>query len=292
MQLLPSTDAEQAIEMLDKLVAGRAAAQLTDEFFLQDWTVLWNEVAEAGWTCCADGATAGADGDFSLLDLTAVAETWGNYLIPLPLVPTLVARRWLDEKPPASTRLSYLVSETDTGLVSHGTQETHVMTGAGLKPLEATGPILEIDRFALSLPMCTIDTGAAVADPALRREAAILATSEAIGAASCALKLTVDYARIREQFGKPIGSFQAVKHILANAHIRIELSRSAIAWCCTDVAASVDATRAALGHCLRVAEDCVQAHGGVGFTWAAAPHRYYRHIMATRRLVAAALWNA
>lgn len=292
MQLLPSIDAEQAIEMLKKLMAGRVPAQLTDEFFQQDWTSLWNELAEAGWTSCADGASAGVNGDFSLLDLTAVAETWGNYLVPLPLIPTLLTRRWLDERPPPTARLSYLVSEAGSGLVSHGTEPMHLMTRSGLVSPDALGSVREVDRFALSLPVAVIDTGAFAADVTVRREGAILAASEALGAAARVLKVTVEYACLREQFGKPIGSFQAIKHLLANAHARIELSRSAIAWCCNDVAAAPDATRAVLEHCLRVAEDCVQAHGGVGFTWAAAPHRYYRHIMATRRLVVAATSGA
>ena len=120
-------------------------------------------------------------------------------------------------------------------------------------------------------------------------EGAILATAEAAGAAAAALQAAVEYAKVREQFGQPIGKFQAVKHRLANMHCSRELAASALAWACAEPDSAGRALRAALGHCLLVVEQAVQVHGGIGFTWEAAPHRYYRHVMSMRRLVLAAV---
>jgi len=101
------------------------------------------------------------------------------------------------------------------------------------------------------------------------------------------LHRSVTYAKVREQFGQPIGRFQAVKHRLANMHCGVELAASALAWACFEPDDSARALRAALAGCLRVAEQAVQVHGGIGYTWEAAPHRFYRHIMTMRRIVIA-----
>jgi alkylation response protein AidB-like acyl-CoA dehydrogenase len=126
----------------------------------------------------------------------------------------------------------------------------------------------------------------------VRREGAILAAAEAVGAAAAVLRHSVDYAKVREQFGQPIGRFQAVKHRLANMHCGVELATSALAWACFEPGDAARALTVAQGHCLQVAEGAVQVHGGIGYTWEAVPHRYYRHIMSMRRVIAAAVGPA
>jgi len=106
------------------------------------------------------------------------------------------------------------------------------------------------------------------------------------------LRRAVEYAKVREQFGQPVGQFQAVKHRLANMHCHAELAASALAWACCEPGDIARALRSALADCLLVAEQAVQVHGGIGFTWEAAPHRYYRHIMSMRRIILAALGPA
>ena len=75
-------------------------------------------------------------------------------------------------------------------------------------------------------------------------------------------------------------------------HCQVELATSALAWACFEPAGTARALRAALAGCLLVAEQAVQVHGGIGYTWEAAPHRFYRHIMSTRRIVNATLGQA
>ncbi|MGH9809068.1 MAG: acyl-CoA dehydrogenase family protein, partial [Terriglobia bacterium] len=109
-----------------------------------------------------------------------------------------------------------------------------------------------------------------------------------VGAAASVLARSVDYARQRQQFGRQIGSFQAVKHRLADMHCRVELARSAVTWAAGEPQAAELATRHAVELCLRVAEDGIQVQGGIGYTWESTTHRFLRQIISLRSLVVAA----
>ncbi len=110
---------------------------------------------------------------------------------------------------------------------------------------------------------------------------------EAAGIASHALSLAVAHAKTREQFGKPIGVYQAVSHKLADAYVETELARSLAywaAWCVTEgtgeatlaaSAAKAYAAEAAVDAC----ERAIQVHGGMGFTWDHELHRYYKRAL-------------
>ncbi|MCX5287405.1 MULTISPECIES: acyl-CoA dehydrogenase family protein [unclassified Streptomyces] len=111
------------------------------------------------------------------------------------------------------------------------------------------------------------------------RAAAVLAC-EAVGAADRALEGTVEYVRQREQFGRAIGSFQAVKHRLADVYVQVQAARSAAyyaAWAAAHgeragalaLAQALDALRAA-------AAEGIQLHGGIGFTWEHEAHLYFK----------------
>lgn len=116
------------------------------------------------------------------------------------------------------------------------------------------------------------------AAPALARlldRAAAVVTAETIGAAEGALRLTVDYARERVQFGSPIGRFQGVKHPLAEMYVDVESFKSLLyyaAWCLDqgdpEAARFVSMAKAYAGEAFaRIGIDGVQLHGGVGYTW-------------------------
>lgn len=127
------------------------------------------------------------------------------------------------------------------------------------------------------------DEAARVLDHALQVGAALLAV-EQVGAAQHLLDLSVEYAKSRLQFGRPIGSFQAVKHRLADLLVDIEHARSTAyhaIWALADgsddpaLATSIAQAvcSAALSH---VATDTIQVHGGIGFTWEHQAHLYYK----------------
>jgi len=108
--------------------------------------------------------------------------------------------------------------------------------------------------------------------------------SEAVGVAQKMLDLTAAHAGMREQFGRVIGTYQAVSHQVADTYVGLELARSLTTWACWAIdagdesavtaaaAAKVDATIAAVRAC----EVAIQVHGGVGFTWDSVLHRYYK----------------
>ncbi len=113
------------------------------------------------------------------------------------------------------------------------------------------------------------------------------AACEAVGVAERALELGVEHARTREQFGKPIGTYQAVSHPLAQTYTDVELARSLVywaAWCVAEeeeraalaaAAAKAFATEAAVAAC----ERSIQVHGGIGFTWEHPLHRFYKRAL-------------
>ncbi|MFI1208717.1 acyl-CoA dehydrogenase family protein [Streptomyces sp. NPDC020802] len=110
--------------------------------------------------------------------------------------------------------------------------------------------------------------------------AAVLA-AEAVGAADRVLERTVEYVRQREQFGRPIGSFQAVKHRLADLYVGVQAARSAAyyaAWATAEGQERVGGLALAQAlEALRVtASEAVQLHGGIGFTWEHEAHLYFK----------------
>ncbi|WP_055490431.1 acyl-CoA dehydrogenase family protein [Streptomyces sp. TP-A0356] len=147
--------------------------------------------------------------------------------------------------------------------------------------LDATRPCARVELRNVEAELVGRDgadvTGAlaAVGD----RAAAVLAC-EAVGAAGRALERTVEYVGQREQFGRPIGSFQAVKHRLAAVYVRVQAARSAAyyaAWATSHgervgglaLAQALEALRAA-------AAEGIQLHGGIGFTWEHEAHLYFK----------------
>jgi alkylation response protein AidB-like acyl-CoA dehydrogenase len=113
------------------------------------------------------------------------------------------------------------------------------------------------------------------------------AAAEALGVAQRALDLGVEHAKTRVQFGKPIGTYQAVSHPLAQTYTDVELARSLVywaAWCVAEAderaplaaaAAKAFATEAAVAGC----ERSIQVHGGIGFTWEHPLHRFYKRAL-------------
>ena len=124
--------------------------------------------------------------------------------------------------------------------------------------------------------------------------AAIALAAEQAGSAQQVLDITVEYARTRTQFGRTIGSFQAVKHRCADMSVEVESARSAAYNGIWTAASKPDDTElgiaASIAHCYcseaftRAAASCIQVHGGIGFTWEHSAHLYYRRAKSTELL--------
>ncbi|MDG3016128.1 acyl-CoA dehydrogenase [Speluncibacter jeojiensis] len=124
----------------------------------------------------------------------------------------------------------------------------------------------------------------------VRSIAAVVLGAEALGGMSWCVSTATEYAKTRVQFGRPIGQFQAVKHKCANMGIALEKAR-AVVW---DAASALDAGDETADFAadiaavvvpdaaVQVAQDCIQVHGGIGFTWEHDAHLYYRRALAVR----------
>ncbi|MEU3646025.1 acyl-CoA dehydrogenase family protein [Lentzea sp. NPDC034063] len=116
------------------------------------------------------------------------------------------------------------------------------------------------------------------------RDVAIAALcAEQVGTAARALELTVEYTRTRVQFGKPIGSFQALKHRMADMHVLVETARSAAEAAADEVSAAV-----AKVYCsealFAVAAEMIQLHGGIAITWEHDAHLYFKRAHGSGQL--------
>jgi alkylation response protein AidB-like acyl-CoA dehydrogenase len=129
--------------------------------------------------------------------------------------------------------------------------------------------------------------------------ARIALASEALGGAERVLEMTTAYAKERQQFGRPIGSFQAIKHRLADMMIEVEAAKSA-AWyaaCVADErrAELAEAAAVAKSYCCDAFFDCaanaIQLHGGIGFTWEHEAHLYFKRARATATLLGSPAWQ-
>jgi alkylation response protein AidB-like acyl-CoA dehydrogenase len=168
-------------------------------------------------------------------------------------------------------------------IAADGVYAVDLRSSGKSEPLAAMDRTRELGVLAFDGTPARRIGGADAAERALDR-AATLASAEMLGAADQVLSMSVGYAKDRVQFGKPIGSFQAVKHMLADALVDVEGMRSTVyyaAWCGAaddpdrSLAASMakawcsDASRRVMGTGLQV-------HGGIGFTWEHDMHLYVK----------------
>ncbi|WP_408591334.1 acyl-CoA dehydrogenase family protein [Novosphingobium sp.] len=123
--------------------------------------------------------------------------------------------------------------------------------------------------------------------------------AEALGGAQAALDRTVAYSRERVQFGRPIGSFQAYKHRLADMMIEIEQARSAVYWAACAIDEGSDeatlALHAAKAFCADTYHMCagnmIQLHGGIGFTWEHDAHLYFKRARSIMSMLGDSQWH-
>ncbi len=280
---------------------------------------IWSAATELGWTGLAVAEAHGGSG-FGLAELAVVVECLGRQLAPGPFLSGVSAAVVIDRCAPESVRAHLLPrlasGETIAALGVAGTltvDSDHVATGeapavlaapdAALLVLVAGEDVVIVDAGSDGVTVTPLDsldttrsigsvalTGVSVPTDRLLRGAArnartvfrILASAEAVGVAWAALEMAVEYAKVREQFGRTIGTFQAVKHHAANMLVNAETATAATwdaarsddldsAWFAAAVAATL-AIRAQIFN----AQNNIQLHGGIGFTWEHDAHLYLR----------------
>jgi alkylation response protein AidB-like acyl-CoA dehydrogenase len=292
---------------------------------------LWGRMADLGWTGLHLPEEHGGEGA-GLEELAIVVEELGRAVVPGPFLASAVASATIDRAGSAAQRVRWLpgfARGESIGAIALGGGATLERTAGGaltgvtgpvlgggsagllllvvgddvvivpvdsagvtVEPLDALDPTQNLARVRLS--EVTLDSEAVLAEGAavLRRLARALAAAEAAGGARAVLDMAVDYAKVREQFGRTIGSFQAVKHHCADMLVRAELA-TAVAWdaaradgqteqaaLAADVAAAI-----ALDAYVTNAQQNIQLHGGIGFTWEHDAHLYLRRASSLAALI-------
>ena len=274
------------------------------------WRPIFEGLAGLGlFGAAVDEADGGAGG--SVEDLCAMVEEAARALIPGPVVGTALATLVVVDpavlqavssgRSTVGLALGGDLRERD-GLVSGSADYVLGADGRGLMLLgvgesvflvDSTDPGVQVEPLAATdfsrpLAAATLDGAPALRLAVSRRRfddlAATLLAAEAAGVARWALETAAGYAKVREQFGKPIGSFQAVKHLCAEMLLR---SRR-ISVAAADAAAAVggDADQLSIAASIAAAEaidaakanakDCIQVLGGIGITWEHDAHLYLR----------------
>ena len=131
------------------------------------------------------------------------------------------------------------------------------------------------------------------------QRAVVLQVAESLGAMDALFERTCAYAKDRIAFGRPIGSFQAIKHLLADLSLRVEGTRAALASAVEAVeSSSEDASTIAsmlksyAGDAgVELAQGCLQVHGGIGFTWEHDLHLYLRRLTSDAALFGDPIWH-
>jgi alkylation response protein AidB-like acyl-CoA dehydrogenase len=240
-----------------------------------------------------------------LLDLAVVAEQGGAVLAGPSLVTAARAAVLLADRPELAAQLadgsaafavvdgsapSMDAVDATTFLALDGTS---LVVGEGEAtpgtPIDATRGLATV---RLTSRRVLVEDAAELWARA-RLVGAVVLAAEDLGAADRAVALGVAYAKEREAFGRPIGSYQAVKHMLVDAWAGVEQLRSLVWWAAwaADAApeelplAAAAAKATAAGVLERAAETLIQVHGGIGFTWEHDAHLYWRRAKVDRFLL-------
>lgn len=280
---------------------------------------LWKSVGSQGWLAVLvpeahDGLGLG------LLDAAVLARCWGEGCVPGPFLPTLVGAeairlggtdeqraQWLPRVAAGEAKLTLAAGgrvtadgSTLTGTATHveyANVADRIVVAADAGTLwlvdpSATGVVVTVhDALDRTTRLCTVELSAAAAEPLAQPalpevldRAAVLYANDLAGVARVALTRTVDYDKTREQFGRPVGSFQALKHALADLHVATTMAEHA-GWYAAhaldanlpDATLAVSVAKSKASETAReVTAAMIQFHGGIGYTWEHDAHLFFK----------------
>jgi alkylation response protein AidB-like acyl-CoA dehydrogenase len=251
---------------------------------------LWRALGDAGvFTLCVPEADGGVG--LGHADAALVFEELGRALVPGPLVATHVAAGLVQGEVVGVVErsrgvmtiehldaLDVLVVIDDEGLwsIEPSALDAHPVAD----PLDPLTPLHSVDALARGTQVAGSEEAAR-----WRQIGAARAAAQQLGIAVATTDLAVAYAKERQQFDRPIGSFQAVKHLLADMLVRAEVARAAVYAAGVtlddpeigDVPRAVATAKLMAGDAaVKNGKACVQVHGGMGFTWEVDAHLYLK----------------
>lgn len=275
--------------------AVRAATESERGYDESLWRLLCEQVGAAALVVPEELGGAGGE----LADAATVLQELGRALVPSPLLGTTLAElALLAAAEPDGETLAGLAEGGSIGALA--LDADHVVNGdvADVVVAAAGGRLSRWTRFTAQ-PVATMDptrrlarlqpeeTEEIGADPGIAHTAAILLAAEQIGAAERCLELTVEYTKSRVQFGRPIGSFQALKHRMADLYVSVAAAKAVVSDACDDPTPTNAATaRLAATEALEVvAAEGIQMHGGIAITWEHDMQLYFKRAHGSAHLL-------
>lgn len=259
------------------------------------WSMLCEQVGVAALVVPEEVGGAGGE----LADAAAVLEELGRALVPTPLLGTTLAELALlaaDE--PDGETIERLAAGTAIGAVVF--DRDYVING------DVADVVLAVDdarivrwtdvsiaaahtldptrRLARVTPGASTPIGS---DPGIADTASILLAAEQVGAAARCLELTVEYTKQRVQFGRLIGSFQALKHRMADMYVAVQSARAVVGEAVaspTPISAALARLAASDAFC-SVAGEAIQLHGGIAITWEHDMQLYFKRAHSSAQLL-------
>jgi alkylation response protein AidB-like acyl-CoA dehydrogenase len=234
--------------------------------------------------------------------VAALLEECGRGLAPGPLVYSCLAATVIEGVAAGDVLVTGAIHGPSVLLVEHGCEadaimilgdmvEFHPATSLRPRSVESVDPLTPLARVSLPRSGSAEQLGEGALAARWLCAGACLSASYLVGLSRLALELAVDHAQNRVQFGRPIAGFQAVKHLLADILVGVELAAAAVA----DAADLLDAnTETAARACSaakvlagdaaqRAAKNCIQVHGGMGYAWESDPHLLWKRAMIYER---------
>jgi alkylation response protein AidB-like acyl-CoA dehydrogenase len=316
------TDDQRAVrDAIDDLCRSRYSSAAARSYGSgeSDDSALWRELVAAGWTGVAVPEEHGGQG-LGTVELTLVCEGLGRALAPSAFFGNAAAavivaaagddgqqRRWLPGFASGESRGAFGTWQPDGSALAYDVEGAAalVLVEPGRAAIVTADACTfeNTDGIDITRRLSRVTVGAADelrgdVDAAVDRVEVAL-SAELVGVASRAMDLAVEHARTRQQFGRPIGVYQAVSHRCADMLIDVESARSAVlcaAWTADHdtatlpFAASVAKVAAAQG-AWRTTTASLQVHGGIGFTWEHDCHLLLRRAVASGHLLGSADWH-
>ncbi len=276
--------------------AVRAAMESDRGYDESLWQLLCEQVGAAALVIPEELGGAGGE----LADAAVVLQELGRGLVPSPLLGTTLAElALLAAREPDAKTLEGLAEGSSIGALV--LDADYVVNGDIADVVVAAddgGRLSRWTRFSAQ-HVATMDptrrlarvraeeTEAIGADPGIADAAAVLLAAEQIGAAERCLELTVEYTKSRVQFGRPIGSFQALKHRMADLYVAVAAARAVVSDACDDPTPTNAATArlAATEALCAVAAEGIQLHGGIAITWEHDMHLYFKRAHGSAQLL-------
>jgi alkylation response protein AidB-like acyl-CoA dehydrogenase len=315
IDLLPSEEQQQIIDGARSLLADRTPVDRLRSVQQGDPAGdAWGELVAFGWFLFGVPEAAGGFGAGVVEEMLLAREAGRVLLPPSVLATTLAAQIAANAGSPGlaealgsgAARAGFAVQPygtTSDWLLLDASQATHLVQlgrAPRLLPIEAfrdrrPAPALD-DATDLARARLSRETDALGGGDSAERRAVLLLASGLVGVAEAALELAVEYAKVREQFGRQIGGFQAIKHRCADMAVRAETAGAQLAMAALAEAEGLEdsglqlwsAALAAVKAARENGAACIQVHGGMGFTWECHAHRYMKRAQLLTHLLGGA----